>query len=112
MPKGGFKAQKLCFCKVEEVTDGTVVEGAFDGQIMFGTDGKQYPVPANYASKSKLVEGDHLKLTITPEGSFIYKQIGPIERKHALGVIGQDENGNYYVIAEGKPYKVLLASIT
>lgn len=98
--------------KVEEVTDGTVVEGTFDGQIMFGTDGKQYPVPANYASKSKLVEGDHLKLTITPEGSFIYKQIGPIERKHALGVIGQDENGNYYVIAEGKPYKVLLASIT
>lgn len=98
--------------KVEEMTDGTVIEGAFDGQIMFGSDGKQYPVPANYASKSKLVEGDHLKLTITPEGSFIYKQVGPIERKHALGIISQDENGNYYVVAEGKPYKVLLASIT
>lgn len=98
--------------KVEEVSDGTVVEGTFDGQIMLGTDAKQYPVPANYASKSKLVEGDLLKLTITPDGSFIYKQIGPVERRHALGVVSQDENGNYYVIAEGKPYKVLLASIT
>ena len=98
--------------KVEEVTDGTVVEGTFDGQIMIGTDGKQYPVPANYASKSKLIEGDVLKLTITPEGSFIYKQIGPVERKHALGIISQDENGNYCILADGRPYKVLLASVT
>ncbi|MBP6929845.1 MAG: hypothetical protein KBB77_02820, partial [Candidatus Moranbacteria bacterium] len=47
--------------KVElDETGGTVIEGTFDGQIMLGTDGKQYPVPANYASKSKLVEGDML----------------------------------------------------
>jgi hypothetical protein len=93
-------------------TDGTVIEGAFDGQIMMGTDGKQYPVPANYASKSKLVEGDMLKLTITGEGTFLYKQIGPIERRHAIGAVTQDESGNYYVLANGKPYRVLLASIT
>lgn len=92
--------------------EGTVVEGSFDGQIMIGADGKQYPVPANYASKSKLVEGDLLKLTITPDGLFIYKQIGPADRKHALGVVSQDEVGNYYVLADGKPYKVLLASVT
>lgn len=91
---------------------GTVVEGTFDGQIMIGTDGKQYPVPANYASKSKLVEGDMLKLTITDNGTFLYKQIGPIERRHALGVVTQDESGNYYVVANGKPHRVLLASIT
>ncbi len=91
---------------------GTVVEGTFDGQIMIGTDGKQYPVPANYASKSKLVEGDMLKLTITDNGTFLYKQIGPIERRHALGVVTQDESGNYYVVASGKPHRVLLASIT
>lgn len=97
--------------KVED-TDGTVVEGSFDGQIMVGTDGRQYPVPANYASKSKLVEGDVLKLTITPDGAFIYKQIGPIPRKNAIGVVSQDERGNYYVVADGRPYKVLLASIT
>lgn len=90
----------------------TVIEGTFDGQLMMGSDGKQYPVPANYASKSKLVEGDMLKLTITDTGTFLYKQIGPIERRHALGVVTQDESGNYYVVANGKPFRVLLASIT
>jgi hypothetical protein len=92
--------------------DGKIIEGTFDGQIMLGTDGKQYPVPANYASKSKLVEGDMLKLTITDDGSFIYKQIGPAERKRLIGVVNQDADGNYFITAEGKPYRVLLASIT
>jgi hypothetical protein len=95
-----------------EGEEGKVIEGTFDGQIMIGTDGKQYPVPANYASKSKLVEGDMLKLTITPDGSFIYKQIGPIERKRLIGIANQDTDGNYFIAAEGKAYKVLLASIT
>lgn len=98
--------------KIEEIEDGSVIQGTFDGQIMIGSDGKHYPVPANYASKSKLVQGDMLKLTITSDGSFIYKQIGPIDRKHAIGVVTQDENGNYFIIADGKAYHVLLASIT
>lgn len=99
--------------KIDDDDDsGTVIQGNFDGQIMQGSDGKQYPVPANYASKSKLVEGDFLKLHITKEGSFIYKQIGPVERKHALGIVTQDDGGNYIVIADGKPYRVLLASVT
>lgn len=96
----------------EDDQDGKIIEGTFDGQIMLGTDGKQYPVPANYASKSKLVEGDMLKLTITPDGSFIYKQIGPVERKRVIGLVSQDSDGNYFVAAEGKAFKVLLASIT
>jgi hypothetical protein len=96
----------------EEDENGRIIEGTFDGQIMLGTDGKQYPVPANYASKSKLVEGDMLKLTITPDGSFIYKQIGPIERRRLIGLVNQDAEGNYFITAEGKPYRVLLASIT
>ncbi|HRY82265.1 MAG TPA: hypothetical protein P5232_00955 [Candidatus Moranbacteria bacterium] len=96
----------------EDLEEGRIVEGTFDGQIMIGTDGKQYPVPANYASKSKLVEGDMLKLTITPDGSFIYKQIGPTDRKRVIGVASLDAQGDYFVAAEGKAYKVLLASIT
>ncbi len=92
--------------------EGEVIEGVFDGQVMIGTDGKQYPVPANYASKSKLVEGDMLKLTITPDGSFVYKQIGPVERKRVIGIVSQDDLGNYIVIGEGKAYRVLLASVT
>ena len=98
--------------KIDEDAEGNVIEGTFDGQIMIATDGKQYPVPANYASKSKLVEGDVLKLTITYDGSFIYKQIGPAQRKSAIGIVSQDEKGNYFIFSEGKPYKVLLASIT
>ncbi|MFA5993994.1 MAG: hypothetical protein WC823_03475 [Parcubacteria group bacterium] len=98
--------------KVEDESDGRIIEGTFDGQIMFGSDGKQYPIPANYASKSKLVEGDMLKLTITSEGSFVYKQIGPIERRRLIGIINQDADGNYFITAEGKPFRVLLASIT
>ncbi len=91
---------------------GKIVEGVFDGQNMIGPDKKQYPVPANYASKSKLIEGDVLKLTIADDGSFIYKQIGPVDRKKMLGLLTVDEKGDFKVIAEGKTYKVLLASLT
>ncbi len=91
---------------------GKIIEGVFDGQNMIGPDKKQYPVPANYASKSKLVEGDVLKLTIADDGSFIYKQIGPVERRKMLGILTVDEKGDFRVLAEGKPYKVLLASLT
>lgn len=94
----------------EEVS-GKVVEGIFDGQKMAGPDGKEYPVPANYASKSKLVEGDILKLTIADDGSFIYKQIGPVERKQVIGTLGQHD-GAYYVEANGHEYRILLASVT
>ncbi|MBI3331486.1 hypothetical protein HYZ99_00825 [Candidatus Peregrinibacteria bacterium] len=90
---------------------GRVVEGVFDGQNMIDASGQTYPVPANYASKSKLVEGDGMKLTITDEGKFIYKQIAPVQRRTALGVLIQ-EDGQYKVLAEGKPFRVLLASVT
>ncbi len=91
---------------------GKIIEGVFDGQNMMGPDGKKYPVPANYASKSKLVEGDILKLTISEDGSFIYKQIGPVERQKKIGLVSQTELGEYRVVADGKAYKVLLASLT
>lgn len=94
----------------EEVS-GKIVEGVFDGQKMAGPDGKEYPVPANYASKSKLVEGDILKLTIADDGSFIYKQIGPIDRTQVIGTLVQHD-GIYYVEANGREYRILLASVT
>jgi len=90
---------------------GKVIEGVFDGQNMIGPDGKTYPVPANYASKSKLVQGDILKLTIADDGTFIYKQIGPVPRKKVIGKLIQ-KNGHYYVEADNKEYRVLLASVT
>lgn len=90
---------------------GKVIEGVFDGQNMVGSDGKTYPVPANYASKSKLVQGDILKLTITEDGTFMYKQIGPVPRKQIVGAL-RLENGHYFVTAGGRDYRVLLASVT
>ncbi|MEA3449483.1 MAG: hypothetical protein U9Q85_00655 [Patescibacteria group bacterium] len=91
---------------------GHIIEGVFDGENMIGPDGKQYSVPANYASKSKLVEGDVLKLTITSTGTFIYKQIGPIDRKRVVGVLEQTPSGNFHVVADNKKWRVLTASVT
>ncbi len=94
------------------IDDGSIViEGVFNGETMTDSKGKVYPVPANYASKSKLIPGDVLKLTILEDGSYLYKQIGPIERKKVVGVLTY-EDGQYKVIANGKAYKVLLASVT
>jgi hypothetical protein len=94
-----------------EDTLGKVIEGVFDGQNMVGSDGKTYPVPANYASKSKLVQGDILKLTIADDGAFLYKQIGPVPRKQVVGALVL-ENGHYFVDTGNKKYRVLLASVT
>jgi len=91
---------------------GDTFYGIFDGQIMIGEDGKQYPVPSNYASKSKLVENDMLKLIITPTGNFIYKQVGPVDRKYLIGIVEKDERGNFVINAEGIKYKTLLAAAT
>jgi len=94
-----------------EESGGKIIEGVFDGQKMIGPDGKDYPVPANYASKSKLIEGDILKLTVADDGSFIYKQIGPIERRQIIGTLLQ-RDGKYFVEANGREYRILLASVT
>lgn len=104
-------AQEAAGLNMEESSRGKVIEGIFDGQNMIGPDSRSYPVPANYASKSKLIPGDLLKLTITDEGSFIYKQIGPIERRRVIGLL-TFEDGHYKVLGEGKAYRVLLASVT
>lgn len=90
---------------------GKIIEGVFDGQSMMGSDGKNYPVPANYASKSKLVQGDILKLTIADDGAFLYKQIGPVPRKQIVGML-KLENGHYFVDVNGRMLRVLLASVT
>lgn len=99
--------------QAQESDLGRIIEGVFDGYQMIGPDGTKYSVPPNYSSKSKLVEGDLLKLTIAPDGSFIYKQIKPIDRERMMGKLVRDkENGEYRVLVDKKLYKVLLASVT
>lgn len=82
--------------------------GKFDGQHMMGDDGKRYPVPANYASKSKLIEGDNLKLIISEDGAFVFKQIEPVPRKRLVGVVM--DNG--VINTESGEYKILHSSLT
>lgn len=89
-----------------------IMEGVFNGQNMIGADGKEYLVPANYASKSKLVEGDILKLTINARGNFLFKQIGPIERNRVVGTLEASESGGWIVAAAGKKWRVLTAPVT
>ncbi|MEI6040131.1 MAG: hypothetical protein WCP93_02145 [Candidatus Berkelbacteria bacterium] len=89
----------------------TIIEGVFDGQEMIDKDGNKYIIPANYASKSKLVPGDKMKLTITPDGSFIFKQIGPIERRRLIGKL-QKAGDRWIVSCDGKKYQCLQPSVT
>lgn len=90
-----------------------VVEGVFDGEQMIGSDGGKYSVPANYASKSKLVEGDLMKLTIKPNGAFLFKQIGPIERERKVGQLAEDPDSHEYgALVGSKLYRILKASVS
>jgi hypothetical protein len=91
--------------------EGKVIEGVFDGEIMIDPEGKNHPVPANYASKSKLVEGDIMKLTITKEGKLLYKQIGPTPRKSVIGTLTHHDD-KYFVEVGGREYRILYASVT
>jgi hypothetical protein len=88
-----------------------IVLGEFTGEYMVDEAKKQYPVPANYASKSKLIEGDQLKLTITADGAFIYKQIGPAPRRRAIGIITYQDN-SYFAKVGDEMYRLLTASVT
>lgn len=101
--KGSFESQ----------TGSRVVEGVFNGVSMVGADGVRYDIPHNYASKSRLVEGDILKLTIQPDGSYVYKQIGPVDRQRLIGTLYTDAPSQEPVVQVGdRVYKVLTASVT
>lgn len=92
---------------------GAVIEGVFDGQGMLGVDGKHYTMSPNYASKSKLVAGDHLKLTIGENGMLMYKQTLPVQRRRLLGILEYDAVAKAYsVAADSSNWRVLTASVT
>lgn len=91
--------------------DNKIVEWVFTWEEMLWSDGHRYPVPSNYASKSKLVQWDKLKLTIEPNGKMLYKQIQPIERESKVWLLVK-ENGKFQVVSEWKSYNVLTAAVT
>lgn len=96
----------------EARNESNVVEGVFTGEAMIGEDKKVYPVSANYASKSKLVCGDMLKLTILDDGTFLFKQIGPVKRKKMIGELVETGESDFVVRIDDSEYRVLPASVT
>ena len=94
-----------------ESGESKIVEWVFTGEDMLGVDNNKYVVPVNYASKSKLVQWDRMKLTIEGSGKMLYKQIKQIDRETKVGLLTQDK-GRYQVVAEGVSYDVLTAAVT
>jgi hypothetical protein len=90
------------------------IEGYFNGQHMIAADGTEYPVSANYASKSMLVEGTRMVLKVQQDGKFVFKQIGVCPQKRIIAEIIEDENGALFAYDEkdGEYYKMLRASIS
>lgn len=88
-----------------------IVEGVFTGESMLGSDGNTYPVPQNYASKSHLVQGSKLKAIISEDGKIVYKIIEEMPYETKVGLIAANRD-KFQVIADGKAYNLLMASVT
>lgn len=91
--------------------DSKIVEWVFTWEEMLWADWNKYPVPANYSSKSKLVQWDKLKVTITPNGKMLYKQIAPIERSFVTWLVVKEKE-KFQVVADWKTYDLLTAAVT
>ncbi len=91
--------------------DSKIIEGLFTWVDMLWSDWNKYPIPVNYASKSKLVQWDKMKLTIEPSGKMLYKQIAPIPREMKTGLVVKEKD-KYQVVAEGQTYDLLTAAVT
>jgi len=86
------------------------VEGTFDGQNMLGMDGKKYPVPENYASKSELVYGDKLKVIRREDGNW-FKQISKVERVPVQGILAKDGDNQWRLVTDSASYKIISAAV-
>src|SRR3990167_4699964 len=90
----------------------TQVRGTFDGQYMIGEDEAIYLVPLNYACKSRLVEGDKLKLTIYKNGETEYKQIEPIQREKFIGKVVARNGLLRLEHPDGRLFKILPVAVS
>lgn len=88
-----------------------IIEGVFTGDAMLGADKRLYPVPANYASKSLIVQGTKMKARIEPDGKISYKIIDEMPHETKAGILVKDRD-RWQAVCGDKVYNVLLASVT
>ncbi len=116
MIEKGVRLPTLSTGDYEQTTsskDREIIEGVFNGQEMIGEDGKTYTIPPNYASKSKLVEGDLLKVTKDQTGRHLFKQISKTDRKMVKGkLVHHVDDNKWQVLIDGRIYNVLTAAVT
>lgn len=90
-----------------------IIEGVYDGYFMIWSDKKKYPVPMNYASKSKLIPWDVLKLRVMEDGKLIYKLIGQADRKYIRATLTKTDDNKYAALSdEGTIYGLNQAAVT
>lgn len=90
----------------------TILTGFFDGVKLVTDDHFDYPIPSNYISKSMLVPGDLLKLSIHSDWSMIYKVIKAAPRIHIRWILHRKENQFLALWSNNLNYKLNTAAIT
>ncbi len=83
--------------------------GTFDGEFVFMANGKKYQVPPNYASKSKLVHGDQLKLLAVGDRND-FKLVKQVEREELTGILTK-KDFIWTVAVNTFDFKVMSASV-
>ncbi len=95
-----------------EVEQWQIIEWVYDGVYMIWSDNKKYPVPLNYASKSKLISWDILKLTILSNWKLMYKLIQPANRNYLKATLSKTDNDFIAIWDDWKTYKLNAAAVT
>ncbi len=88
------------------------INGIFDGEKMVANNGETYFVPTVYASKTKLVQGDLLKLIITETGKFIFKPLKLVQRQRLLGKLSYNENNKQWLVYSQEKQQTFFVSET
>lgn len=84
--------------------------GKFDGTYLVTDDNQKFQVPENYASKSKLVYGDTLKMIEGAEGS-TFKQIERVKRTILSGILAK-KDGKFVVLTSDGSHNLIPAAVS
>lgn len=90
-----------------------VIEWIYDWYFMNWSDEKKYPVPMNYASKTKLIPWDVLKLKIMEDWKLVYKLIWAASKKYIKWTLSKTDDNKFVAISdEWHTYLLNQAAVT